>query len=319
VNKELAATIQDQTEHNRFFLYHNGVSIICNSFDYKPKRNKITISGYQVINGCQSLVSFYQNRSRLTDNIMVLTKIIKVEPQSPLIPKITKNANNQNAISLKDLKSNDRVQVSLQRNFFHTFNNKVLYMIKRGESTEGYKAVIEIDYAAQLITSFYFEESHKTHLKASFYGDEYENIFSRVITCQKIFLAYIIYNTIIQNIEKIDNIPVRNYGLGRFCFLRIMKSILNDDELGKTIIEKPNEYIISSKLEVLKNSVFRLFELVSLDINGFISDYIQTVDLFDYKNLFKNKEFCDKISASVLTSHKKSVIRHPEDSFKSIF
>lgn len=319
VNKELANTIKDNSEHDKFFLYHNGVSITCSDFDFEPSNNKIELSGYQVINGCQSLVSFYQNSANLSDSMLVLTKIIKVEPQSPLIQKITKNANNQNAISPKDLKSNDRVQISLQRNFSEVFNNSVLYMIKRGESTLGYNEIIDLDFAGQLIKSFYFDEPYKTHLKTSFYGDEYENIFSRNMVCQKIYLAFIIHKVIVENIEKIDNIPVRNYGLARFTILRIIKSIINDDDLGAEIIANPNEYVISPNLENLKTAVLKLFELVALDINGFITEYIVTVDLFDYKNLFKNKEFCDKINTNVLTSHKKSVVRHPEDSFKSIY
>lgn len=319
VNKELANTIKDASEHERFFLYHNGVSITCSDFDFEPSNNQIEISGYQVINGCQSLVSFYQNSDKLSDNIFVLTKIIKVEPQSPLIQKITKNANNQNAISLKDLKSNDRVQISLQNNFFEVFNNTVLYMVKRGENTLGYHEVIDIDFAAQLIKSFYFDEPYKTHLKTSFYGDEYENIFSRNMNCQNIYLAFIIHRVIIENIDEIDNIPVRNYGLARFTILRIIKSILQDDELGAEIINNPNEYVNDINLENLKIAIKKLFKLVALDINGFITEYISTTDLFDYKNLFKNKEFCDRINTNILTSHKKSVVRHPEDSFKSIY
>ena len=319
VNKELAATIEDQNEHDRFFLYHNGIAITCSEFILNPENTNITLTGYQVINGCQSLVSFYQNRSKLTDRIMVLTKIIKVEPQNPLIQKITKNANNQNAISPKDLKSNDRVQMSLQKNFFATFNNTVLYMIKRGESTLRYTSVIDIDYACQLIMSFYFEEPYKTHLKTGFYGDDYEVIFSRNMTCQKIYLAFIFHQVILENLNKIESIPVRSYGLAQFTFLRIMKAILNDDNFGKEVLNNPNEYVIEPKSTILKNTALRLFELVALDINGFIADYILTVPLFDYKNLFKNKDFCDKMNINVLTGHKKSIVRHPEDSFSSIF
>lgn len=318
VNKELAATIKDVKEHGRFFFYHNGISITCSSFDFKSSNNTIEISGYQVINGCQSLVSFYQNRNNITDDMLVLTKIIQLAPQSLLIQRITKNANNQNAISPKDLKSNDRVQISLQRNFLDTFNNKVLYMIKRGESTIGYDSVIDMDYAGQLIYSFYFDEPYKTHLKTSFYGDEYEGIFSRNMSCQKIYLAFIIHSIINENINKIDNIPVRNYGLAKFAFLRIIKGILADDQLGLSILQNPNDYV-TTHLQILKNSIKKLFELVALDINGFIAEYNASVDLFDYKNLFKNKEFVERMNINILTSHKKSVVRHPEDSFDNIY
>ena len=170
-----------------------------------------------------------------------------------------------------------------------------------------------------MIKSFYFDEPYKTHLKSSFYGDEYEIIFSRNMKCQNIYMAYIIHKIIISNIEKIENIQVRNYGLARYTFLRIIKNILKDDELGQEIIDKPDEFVDTTKLDVLKRTITKLFELVALDINGIITEYISTVELFDYKNLFKNKEFCDRINTNALTSHKKSVVRHPEDSFKSIY
>lgn len=192
-------------------------------------------------------------------------------------------------------------------------------MIKRGENTIGYTSIIEIDFAGQLITSFYFEEPYKTHLKNNFYGDDYENLFSRNMTCQKIYLPFIIDELIKENILKIDNIPVRSYGLAKFSFLRIMKSILADDELGRSIIENPNNYVTGNNLLQFKKTIIKLFELVALDINGFIAEYMTSVELFDYKNLFKNKDFCDKMNINVLTGHKKSIVRHPEDSFKAIF
>ncbi len=319
VNKELASTIKDVNEHGKFFLYHNGISIICSNFNFNKEDNTIELTSYQVINGCQSLVTFYQNRSEITNNMLVLAKIIKVEPQSTLIQRITKNANNQNAISPKDLKSNDRVQVSLQRNFKEVFSNRVLYMIKRGESSNNYSEIIDIDYAAQLIVAFYFEESHKTHLKTGFYGDEYETIFSRNMSCQKIYLAYLIHQIIIQEQSKITNIPIRSYGLAKFLFLRVIKSILNDDILGQNILNSPNDFVVGENLQHLKDSFITLFNLVAMDINAFIDDYNLHVKLFDYKNLFKNKDFCDKMTIDVLTSHRKGLVRHPEDSFSKIF
>jgi hypothetical protein len=138
-------------------------------------------------------------------------------------------------------------------------------------------------------------------------------------TTKEYFLSYYIYKIITDNIEKIDNIPVRNYGLAKFSFLRIMKSILSDDEVGRNLIENPNNYVIGANFENLKEAITKLFALVALDINGFIAEYMSEVPLFDYKNLFKNKEFCDKLNISVLTGHKKSIVRHPEDSFKSIY
>ena len=111
VNREIKKTLLDSGEHSKFFLYHNGITIICST--YEIKNNHITIKDYQVINGCQSLITFYENRLLLSGDIVVLAKIIMVEPHSNLIDKITYYANNQNAISMWDLRSNDRIQIGL--------------------------------------------------------------------------------------------------------------------------------------------------------------------------------------------------------------
>jgi hypothetical protein len=98
-----------------------------------------------------------------------------------------------------------------------------------------------------------------------------------------------------------------------------MKSILADDKIGLNLIDSPDEYVINENFLKLKKAFTKLFELVALDINGFIAEYMNEVELFDYKNLFKNKEFCDRMNINVLTGHKKSIVRHPEDSFKAIY
>ncbi|HDL74787.1 MAG TPA: hypothetical protein ENH06_00155, partial [bacterium] len=134
VNKSIKNTIEDANEHNNFFLYHNGITIVCQSLNEDLSNNKISLSGYAVINGCQSMLTFYENRNKLSNNLFVLVKIIELNLTSSRVKKITYFANNQNSIGLKDLRSNDSVQRSLQREFEELFSNQVLYRRKKGES-----------------------------------------------------------------------------------------------------------------------------------------------------------------------------------------
>lgn len=318
VNKDLVKTIKDQKEHDNFFLYHNGISIICTNYTFEDK--KITLENYQVINGCQSLKSLYQNRDVLDDKIQILTKVIKIqEGDNNLANKITKNANNQNAIALKDLRSNDRIQKGLKKNFEEFYSDRVCYLIKRGEIAEKHQVSIPIDYAAQLITAFYFEESYKTHLKTNFFSNDYEKIFSRNMNCHKIYLAHVVFSSINTLIEKVENEKVRAYGLARFSILTVIKKILENDELGKKILITPSEYLKREVIKHFKDSINKLFNLIVLDYNAFIYEFSKDQKFFDYKNLFKNKEFCEKLTNAVLTAHKKAVVRHPEDSFEQIY
>lgn len=139
------------------------------------------------------------------------------------------------------------------------------------------------------------------------------------MTCEKIYLAYVVYEIINNNRDKIDSIPVRNYGLAKYSFLRVIKSILQSDILGQNLLENPESFVIGDNLPKLKIALEKLFQLVALDINGYIEEYSKDAELFDYKNLFKNKEFCDKLNINILTSNKKSIIRHPEDKFEKIY
>lgn len=318
VNKDLVKTIKDPKEHDNFFLYHNGISIVCTKYSFEDK--VLTLENYQVINGCQSLKSLYQNRDALDDKLQILTKIIKIEgSDTALANTITKNANNQNAIALKDLKSNDRIQIGLKRTFEEAYSDKVFYQIKRGETAEKHQETITIDYAAQLITAFYLGESYKTHLKTNFFSSDYEKIFSRDMNCHKIFLAHTIFSSICNAIDKIEDEKVRAYGLARFSILTIIKRILENDTIGKEVLLDPQKYLQESNLNKLSGAITKLFSLVALDYNDFIIEYNNENGFFDYKNLFKNKEFCEKLTNGVLNAHKKAIIRHPEDSFENIY
>jgi len=137
VNKSIKNTIGEVSEHNNFFLYHNGITIVCEQLDEDLEHNKISLTGYAVINGCQSMLTFFENKDKLSNNLFVLVKVIQLNLTSLMVKQITYYANNQNSISLKDLRSNDSVQKALQAEFKELFNNTILYKRKRGESEEG--------------------------------------------------------------------------------------------------------------------------------------------------------------------------------------
>jgi len=317
VNKDIKKTILHASEHNNFFLYHNGITVVCDTLEEGP--NYITISNYTIINGCQTMLTFYENRNQITDNIYILTKIIKLPSTTPLVQQITYFANNQNAISLRDLKSDDRVQKALQREFNGLFNCSILYRRKTGESKEGYDEVIEKDFAAQLIEAFYLGNPHNTHLKNKLFGDRYTQIFSRRINAQKVYLAYIVYNIVDQNAQHLVNEQIREYGLAKFCFAHLIGQILQKDEIGHQIYEDPTEYV-TAHVETLKKSISKLWMLITPDIDAYIAEYTEQNNGFlDYKNVFKNAEFVRKLARRINSDHERIMVRHAEDSFSNIY
>lgn len=167
--------------------------------------------------------------------------------------------------------------------------------------------------------NFFLGESYKTHLKTNFFSSEYEKIFSRDMNCHRIYLAHIIFTSICNSIEKVEDEKVRAYGLARFSILSIIKRILENDRIGKEILSTPQAYLTASLLNKFYEAITKLFSLVVLDYNDFLIEYTNETVFLDYKNLFKNKEFCEKLINGVLTAHKKAIVRHPEDSFERIY
>ena len=322
VNKEIRKTLIRSEEHQNFFLYHNGIAIVCSRYDFDPNQRTIRLEDYQVVNGCQSILSFYENELALSADICVLTKIIEVEQHNPLIKNVTYYANNQNAISIKDLRATDRVQIGIKRQFSNVFDNRVLYKTRRGERERDYEEVIETDLAAQLIVSFYFGEPYNSHLKTKLLGDRYEQIFSRKITPGKLYLPFLVHKIIQENNGLLELEQVRNYGLAKFAVLRFMGDVLRDDELGKDLCDEPDKFFQDGNLPVLKEALTQLFKYVVIEVNASINEYINELEdgsFFDYKNLFKNKPFVDKIGSEVLRGQKRALLRNQGDAFSEIY
>jgi hypothetical protein len=58
VNRALRATINGERVKD-FFFYHNGVTAICNSAKVNLEKNTLSLKGFSVVNGCQSLSTIY--------------------------------------------------------------------------------------------------------------------------------------------------------------------------------------------------------------------------------------------------------------------
>jgi len=319
VNKSIKSTIDNHDEHNNFFLYHNGITIVCEDFEEDLQNNKISLTGYAVINGCQSMLTFFENRDQLSNNLFILVKIIKLNLTSSRVKKITYFANNQNSISLKDLRSNDSVQKALQSEFQELFNGEVLYRRKRGESEEGYEKIIETDFAAQILEAVYLSKPHNAHLKQKLFGEEYTKIFSRKTNAEKIYLASLLYDVVDNNAGLLDNERIRDYGLSLFFFSYVLSVIMREDELGRQILDEPRTFVTEHK-EVLLGTLKKIWELITPDINADIEEYTDEYEgFFDYKNVFKNSQFIQTMSRKIKSDYIRLTRRNASDSFSAIY
>jgi hypothetical protein len=139
VNKEIKKTILGDTPQY-FFLFHNGITALCETLTLDPASHRLTLNGMSVVNGCQSLTTIRacSEKAKQTGNSFVLFRFYEI-PQKDLADKISIYTNSQNAVKPRDLRSNDKRVTSLKRAYEARYPLGC-FLVKRGEIRPADKA-----------------------------------------------------------------------------------------------------------------------------------------------------------------------------------
>lgn len=300
VNKAIKKTLNDPGEKDKFLLYHNGISLVCERFSYDETNNKLIVENYSIVNGAQSTLTFYNNSDLLTNDVQVLLRIIEVGNNSSLTNKISIYNNNQNSISMKDLRANDNVQRRLTREFEELktrYSINIVYIPKKGKKVEEGFEKISSDYAAQLIAACYLKTPYNTHEKNSMFDSSYREIFNKNIDAHGINMYYNAHKILKSNIDKIVDQRIATYGLAQYFLLSVLFRIIGNNDITKIIIQNPEKYTVQrDNYNMLFN---RIFEILFGIFNHYIAEYKKDPD-FIYKNFFKSREKVEKLESDII-------------------
>lgn len=86
INNEIRETLNHETK-DRFLLMNNGVTIIARSL--RPLGHKFTMSGFSVVNGCQTSHVLADNRELLSEKVNVPVRIIHTQDEAVMEAIIT--------------------------------------------------------------------------------------------------------------------------------------------------------------------------------------------------------------------------------------
>ena len=164
------------TKSQNFVLFHNGLTVLAE--DAKLADGRLTIKGYTVVNGCQSLTTLFENNENISDELRLLTRVIQLSPASDLAAKITRHSNNQNSISARDLQSNSTIQRRLQQEFRQEFDNYFGYGIKRGEVINAQHEITNEEAAKQLL-AFDLQQTWSCHQSYKLFDELHGEVFGR--------------------------------------------------------------------------------------------------------------------------------------------
>lgn len=95
VNKKIKATLEDNTQADKFAILNNGITII--SPDVKVQNKLISLENYQIVNGCQTSNVLYDCRNSEIETAYVTVKIIEAT-DADVISNIVSATNSQSKV-----------------------------------------------------------------------------------------------------------------------------------------------------------------------------------------------------------------------------
>lgn len=316
VNKDIGRSIDETAEHRNFLLYHNGLTILCQQLDKQD--DKITISKYSVVNGCQSLTSLYDHRSKITDDLRVLTRLIELPPEHDLAEKITHHSNNQNPINARDLQSNSMIQRRLQNEFAAAYGDQVFYRIKRGEPEQA-PQVIDNDEAGRLLLAFDLKEPWTCHQSYKILDELHADIFGRPeVNADRIVAVVDLHDACVACMGEIENRLLATYRLTQYVLLYLVRQALELDEEGRSFCANPTPFVrdVTGRAR-LRLCAGRIGRDIIIDLNAEVREREEAGQPFDYKRELKSPNSVRELSRSIIPQYQKAVSRGRASSFGS--
>lgn len=315
VNKDIAMSIKDKARHKMFPLFHNGITIIAKNL--RRTKDKITIDGYYVVNGCQSLSELHANAQCLTDELRILVKVIKMDAASQLSDMVTSFSNNQNGVKARDFKSNHPIQIRLQNEVAKQFGNEFQYEIKRGEKAST-KTTIANEDAGLYLMAFDLKRPWATHRKYQVFEDDHAEIFGRpAVDAPRIVLCHLLTTEVDSANKRLKNSLFAKYTLTRYLFLYILRLIFDEDVVGKEIVTNPASYVCDpKKRQAMIECVRQLLGDVIIDLNAELD---QLGEDFDYRGRLRDETWVKSLAHRVVADHQKLVVRQRIPTFEEDF
>jgi hypothetical protein len=181
VNRELKRTIHGDRVRD-FMFYHNGITAICDTMSLSQDRSKLTLKGVSVVNGCQSLSTIYtcseRVRARESDGAHILFRFYEIKDRA-FGDRISINTNSQSAVKQRDLRSNDRVMVGLQKAFKTRYPTGI-FLTKRGEvAPAGMAPELTIDAStfAKCVMAWHAQRPNISYNENKLFDEYYKTLF----------------------------------------------------------------------------------------------------------------------------------------------
>lgn len=307
VNKDIKETCSNEDTSPLFWFLNNGVTIVCDKVDpvTDPDNPHMKIENLQIVNGCQtsSSLAIAEKEGLLQDNTNVILKIFETSDLS-LVDKVVLTTNNQNKITNRNLRANDKIQRDFERAF--EIHNYFFERKPRQYQDKDVSKIIPNEVAATSYLAIVLKRpSDSRSRKYKIWSDYYDSIF-KIAPIQSFIISYLIKNKTATYINASEYVTSEDETLrylaknAQFHISRMTAFIWRktDNWLVNEILDK-NLTDIEDDINILIPHIETAINELNLIINenpSFKSDLNNTLKSSSFDNLI-NAELHKKYSA----------------------
>ena len=171
VNQEIAETLDDQSQSDRFALLNNGITIVARGATKIGAR--FNLKNYQIVNGCQTSHMLHMQRAKLNDSVFVPLKLIVTEDVD-VTTQIIQGTNRQTEVKLEAFESVLPFQKKLEE-FYRAASRDLpqpLYYERRSKQYDGQDVrkdrILSLAAQVKCFVAMFLNEPHSTH---RYYGE----------------------------------------------------------------------------------------------------------------------------------------------------
>lgn len=307
VRQELDAAIERRYDHPNFLAYHNGLTIICDSF--RASRGRLRIENPSVVNGAQSVVAFSRKASKLTPDLRIFVKLVEVKGRPALAREVSRRSNTQNPVNARMLMANSGPQMRITEDFKAHFSD-IEYITKPDEALKPKGRYINNDDAAQLLCAIFVEQPWLAVKRASlFLSDNHALIFRRDRSAAHVVLADEIGLAVDRGTSKIPAFYQGSWRLTRIVMAYLVGQVLRageeDGEQHHLISDPASAFDTEATVTTLTGTARAwLDDAVSIAAFALRERFGSLGEKDDYKKDFKNEGELRRLGASAETLYK---------------
>ncbi len=272
VNNAIHDTLVSPDKQKDFYFFNNGITMTCTKMRHNALQGgdyQLKLENIQVINGGQTCKTIQQTLNETDDlsafnEVYVLLRLYELESDDDqLIKEITFATNSQNPVDLRDLRSNDSLQIQLE-----TGINALGYNYRRyREDAAGGSHVISSATTAEAVMAIWRKCPHQSKFRRrELFGVLYDKVFTDLNPAQAI-LAVLIFRAVETERKRptlLQPIPEFLPYAAHYMAMLVGQALLT---LGKTRLQTISHLNLAELIQLLEQNKAQLLNQAAAQLD----------------------------------------------------